>query len=311
MTERLDILKTYKLFIDGKFPRSESGRSWPVGGTPDATFAHVSKASRKDLREAVEAARKAQPGWGSATAYLRGQILYRIAEMMEGKRGELAEAIANGGPTVGANTGKTKTPARGKVASAKGVTPRDEVAAAIERMIHYAGWADKYAQVLGCNNPVAGPYYNFTSPEPVGVVAVFAPDRSPLLGLVSLLAPVVCAGNSAVVVSAGDNPLPAAVFGEVLATSDVPAGVVNVLTGERSELLAHAANHRDIDAIHAANLDSAEATTLRAGAAENVKRVTVRGHPTPIDFFDNAICHEPWWIESFVEMKTVWHPASA
>ncbi|MFA6045277.1 MAG: aldehyde dehydrogenase family protein, partial [Phycisphaerales bacterium] len=304
MTERLDILKTYKLFIDGKFPRTESGRSWPVGGTPDSPFAHVSKASRKDLREAVEAARKAQPAWGNATAYLRGQILYRIAEMMEGKREELAAAIASVGP--GGKASKAKKPAKG---AARGVAPRDEVTAAIDRVVHYAGWADKYAQVLGCNNPVAGPYYNFTAPEPVGVVAVFAPEGSPLLGLVSLLAPVVCAGNAAVVVSATDNPVPAAVFGEVLATSDVPAGVVNVLTGERTELISHAANHRDIDAIHAANLPAEEATTLRMGGAENVKRVTVRGTESQIDFFDTDVCQDPWWIESFVEMKTMWHPA--
>lgn len=307
MTDRLDILKTYKLFIDGKFPRSESGRSWPVGGAPDAPFAHVSKASRKDLREAVEAARKAQPGWGNATAYLRGQILYRIAEMMEGKRAELAEAIASVGPSsVKAAKGKKSTKAGPRAAK-----PLDEVAAAIDRVVHYAGWADKYAQVLGCNNPVAGPYYNFTAPEPAGVVGVFGPEGSPLLGLVSLLMPVVVSGNTAVLVSATDNPLPAAIFGEVLATSDVPPGVVNVLTGERTELIAHAANHRDIDAIHAANLNPAEATTLRAGAAENLKRVTVRGVPTSLDFLDAAACQDPWWIEAFVEMKTMWHPAGA
>lgn len=304
-TDRLEISKTYKLFIDGKFPRSESGRSWPVGGTSDAPFAHVSKASRKDLREAVEAARRAQPGWAGATAYLRGQILYRIAEMMEGKRAELGAAIASVGAIGARKAGRAQKSIKG------GVPPRDEVTAAIDRVVHYAGWADKYAQVLGCNNPVAGPYYNFTAPEPVGVVAVFAPERSPLLGLVSLLAPVLCAGNASVVVSAMDNPLPAAIFGEVLATSDVPAGVVNVLTGERAELISHAANHRDIDAIHAANLTPHEATTLRMGGAENVKRVTVRGVPTPIDFMDDETCHDPWWIESFVEMKTMWHPAGA
>jgi len=312
MTDRLEISKTYKLFIDGKFPRSESGRSWPVGGSEAAPFAHVSKTSRKDLREAVEAARRALPGWAGATAYLRGQILYRIAEMMEGKRDELAGAIEAGLPA--APKTKAKKPARGKAGSsakAGAASPLEEVTAAIDRVVHYAGWADKYAQVLGCNNPVAGPYYNFTSPEPVGVVAAFGPDGSPLLGLVSVIVPALCAGNALVAISANDNPLPAAVLGEVLATSDVPPGVVNVLTGERAELISHVANHRDIDAIHAANVSEAEAATLRAGAAENVKRVSVRGSRERIDWFDDEVCQDPWWIESFVEMKTMWHPARA
>lgn len=289
---RLDVLKTYKLFVDGKFPRSESGRSWPVEGPRGRVVAHVCLASRKDLREAVEAARKAQPGWSAATPYLRGQILYRMAEMMEGKRRELAEAIS----CVSGNT----TPA-GKRADA-------EVAAAIDRVVHYAGWADKFSQVLGCHNPVAGPYYNFTVAEASGVVAVVPPDACPLLGLLGLAAPALCAGNTVVALSSNANPIPAAVLGEVCATSDLPAGVFNILTGRRGELLKFIAEHRDIDAVHAANLADDENETLRLGAAENLKRVRTR---EKVEFHDAAACQSPWWIEPLVEMKTVWHPSSS
>ena len=290
---RLDVLKTYKLYIDGQFPRSESGRTLEVKDAKGGTLAHVARGSRKDLRDAVEAARKAQTGWAGATAYLRAQIMYRMAEMMEGKRAEFASALAAVG-------GK---PAKGRAKASK----PDEVSAAIDRLVHYAGWADKYAQVLGCNNPVSGPYYNFTITEPTGVVAVVAPDESPLLALVSLLAPAVCAGNTVVAVASAANPIPAAILGEVFATSDVPPGVINILTGDRAELIPFIAGHRDIDAVHAANLDAAQATTLREGAAENIKRVTTRDG---VDWLDTNQCQSPWWIEPFVEMKTVWHPAS-
>lgn len=307
MPDRLDVLKTYKLYIDGKFPRTESGRSMIVtagGAGQGRVVAHACKASRKDLRDAVEAARKAQPGWAGTTAYNRGQVLYRIAEMMEGKRGELAEAIAavRTGPL-----GSKRTTAVGPRAGG----PHDEVAAAIDRFVYYAGWADKYAQVLGCNNPVSGPYYNFTIPEPTGVVAVLAPDERPLLALVSLLAPVICSGNAAIVVASQLNPIPGAVMGEVFATSDVPAGVVNVLTGERDELLPHVTTHRDIDGICAADLAPAGASAVRLGVAENIKRVKLHeAPPPPLGWLDAAACHSPWWIEPFVEFKTVWHPAS-
>jgi acyl-CoA reductase-like NAD-dependent aldehyde dehydrogenase len=292
---RLDVLKTYKLYIDGQFPRSESGRTLEVKDAKGATLAHVARGSRKDLRDAVEAARKAQPAWAGATPYLRAQIMYRMAEMMEGKRAEFAAALAAIG-------GK---PAKGR-AKPKSTGP-DEVSAAIDRLVHYAGWADKYSQVLGCNNPVSGPYYNFTITEPTGVVAVVAPDESPLLALVSLLAPAVCAGNTVVAVASAANPIPGAILGEVFATSDVPPGVINILTGDRAELIPFIAGHRDIDAVHAANLDAAQATTLREGAAENIKRVTTRDG---VDWLDTNQCQSPWWIEPFVEMKTVWHPAS-
>jgi acyl-CoA reductase-like NAD-dependent aldehyde dehydrogenase len=294
MPDRLEVTKTYKLFIDGKFPRSESGRTTVVTQTRGtgknksaAVYAHVCRASRKDLRDAVSAARKALPGWKGATAYLRAQILYRIAEMMEGKADELAAAIAVTGGTPAMAT--------------------KEVTSAIDRMVAFAGWADKYQQVLGCNNPVAGPYYNFTVPEPTGVVAVVSPDAFPLLGLISLIAPAICAGNAVVALASERNPIPAAVLAEVIATSDVPAGVLNLLTGQRDELVPIIADHRDVDAVHAAGLSDAHRATLRAGAAENVKRVCIRDE---VDYFDAAACQTPWWIEPLVEMKTMWHPSA-
>lgn len=293
MSDRLDVLKTYKLFIDGKFPRTESGRSMRV--PTSAGPAHVCLASRKDLRDAVEAARKAQPGWAAATAYNRGQVLYRMAEMLEGKRREFVEVLNDVPRAKGNGIAKAKKAAE------------LEVAAAIDRLVAYAGWADKYAQVLGCNNPVAGPFYNFTIPEPTGVIGVVAPDAFPLLALVSLAAPVLCAGNTAVVLGSAVNPVPAALLGEVAATSDVPAGVLNLLTGQRGELLPHFAGHRDIDGVHAAGLTAAETAALRAGVAENLKRVRIWENP---DWLDGPACQSPWRIEPFVEMKTVWHPSA-
>lgn len=308
MTERLDVPKTYKLFIGGAFPRSESGRSIAVTDRRGRTMAHISHASRKDLRNAVEAARAALPGWAGATAYNRGQVLYRMAEMLEGKRDEFAALLGAVGPAP-----PSKRPARARGA----IAPQREVAAAIDRLVCFAGWADKYAQVLGCANPVAGPYYNFTTPEPAGVVGVIAPDDPPLLGLISLIAPPLCAGNTVVALAGQSNPLIGAVLGEVCATSDVPAGVVNLLTGRRDELVPHFASHRDINAIAAADLSAAEVRPLREGVADNLKRVTIltgaatgRGRGE-IDWLDEAQRHSPWSIEPFVEMKTVWHPSRA
>ncbi len=298
MPDRLGVTKTYKLYIDGQFPRSESGRSLAIAGPGGRVLAHASRASRKDLRDAVEAAKRAQAKWSEATAYNRGQVIYRVAEMLEGRREELAEAISATRPAAPARAGKR--PARGP-------SPRDEVDASIDRLVCFAGWADKYAQVLGCNNPVAGPYYNFTIPEPTGVVACVAPDECPLLALVSLVAPAMCAGNAVVAIAGQANPIPGVLLGEACATGDVPPGVVNILTGERAELLAHVSSHRDIDAVHAGNLDEAGEALLRAGTAENLKRVAVR---RPVDWFDADACQSPWWIESFVEMKTIWHPSS-
>ncbi len=299
---RLEVTKTYKLLIDGKFPRSESGRSTPVADirADGNVVAHVCRASRKDLREAVEAARRAQPGWAAATAYLRGQILYRMAEMLEGKKNEFADALA-------ATLPQHDRESRAESGVSSGIK---EVESSIDRLIAYAGWADKYSQVLGCNNPVAGPYYNFTVPEPTGVVVAIAPDQPPLLALVSLIAPVVAAGNTVVALGSTAHPLTAAVLGEVCATSDVPPGVINILTGQRSELLAIIASHRDVDAIHAGGLDADESALLRSGTAENIKRVTVHAM-APASWSDDHLCQSPWWIEPFVEMKTMWHPSAS
>jgi aldehyde dehydrogenase (NAD+) len=294
MTTRLPIPKTYKLFIGGQFPRTESGRSIKIADAAGNTVAHACHASRKDLRNAVEAAAGVQPKWAGATAYLRAQILYRLAEMMEGKAGELQAAI--------------DTQEGNEAARHQGT----EVERAIDRVIHYAGWADKYTQVLGCANPVAGPYHNFTVPEPVGVVGVVCPDAHPLLTLVSLVAPVVCAGNACVLLASETNPIPACILAEAIATSDMPGGVINILTGFRDELVPHFSSHREFAAIHAAGVTPEQRKTLELGAAENLKRVTVRGSDGGgIDWFDDEACEGPHWIEPFVEFKTIWHPSSA
>jgi acyl-CoA reductase-like NAD-dependent aldehyde dehydrogenase len=290
MAERLDVQKTGKLYINGGFPRSESGRTLAVKDARGRVVAHIAHASRKDLRNAVEAARAARAGWAGRTAYNRGQILYRMAEMLESRRTELAEAIR----TTGAATA---------------AAARHEVDASIDRLVCFAGWADKYAQVLGCANPVAGPYHNFTTPEPTGVVAVIPPDAPPLLGLVSLIAPPLCVGNTIVSITGAKHPLPAVLIGEVCATSDVPPGVINILTGKQVELLEQVAQHRDIDAISAAGLRKQHATTLRQGVAENLKRVHIdaaRGDAP----FDDERWESPWSIDPFIEMKTLWHPSA-
>jgi len=295
MTTRLPIPKTYKLFIGGTFPRTESGRSIKIADAAGKTVAHTCRASRKDLRNAVDAAAKAQPGWASATAYLRSQILYRLAEMMEGKSGELSAAIHAVGHTPEDQNQATNPAA-------------NEVQTAIDRVIHYAGWADKYPQVLGCANPVAGPYHNFTIPDPVGVVGIVCPDKMPLLSLISLVAPVLCAGNACVLLASQTNPIPACILAEAIATSDMPSGIINILTGLGDELVEHFASHREIAAIHAAGVTPEQRTILELGAAENLKRVTIRD---TIDWFDENGCEHADWIEPFVEYKTIWHPSSA
>ena len=261
--DRLPVRKTYKLFIGGEFPRSESGRTYEAQGQ------NVARASRKDVRDAVRAARTAQPKWESMTAYNRGQVLYRVAEMLEARVLDFAELCSG----------------------------RDEVEQAIDRVVWYAGWADKLAQVIGASNPVAGPYFNFTVPEPTGVVGILAPDEPPLAGLVSRLAPALGGGNAAVVVASEPQPLAAVELAEVLATSDVPGGVVNVLTGHRSELAPVLAAHMDVNALDLAAADG-QAAELERLAAENVKRV-VHGA---------ADAQSPWEIAAFLELKTVWHP---
>ncbi|MHC4217085.1 MAG: aldehyde dehydrogenase family protein [Planctomycetota bacterium] len=287
----LPVLKTYKLFVNGGFPRTESGRTEKVTAPDGTLVAHICRGSRKDLRDAVEAARAAQTGWAGRTAYNRGQILYRMAEMLEGRQEEFADAIL-------------ETGAAGDADAA-----RREVQTAIDRLVCFAGWTDKIAPVLGGHNPVAGPFYNLSVPEPTGVVAVMPPDEPALLGLVTLLAPPLCAGNTIVVVAGVRHPLPAAVFGEVCATSDVPAGVVNVLTARREELLGPLAEHRDINGVSAANLEQEQHVALRKGTAENLKRVRTE-RVDPDAWYDPMVCESPWRIEPFVEMKTIWHPSA-
>ncbi len=260
---RLPVKKTYKLFIGGAFPRSESGRTYL------AQDQNVARGSRKDLRDAVRSARAAFPKWAGMTAYNRGQVLYRIAEMMEARRHEFAELCSG----------------------------KAEVETAIDRWVWYAGWADKLAQVLGSSNPVAGPYFNFTLPEPTGVVGIVAPDEPPLLGLVSRLAPAIVGGNTTVAIASETQPLAAIELAEVVATSDVPGGVVNILTGFRSELAPWLAAHMDVNAIDLTGADGL-APELERAAAENVKRV-VHGKPDG---------QSPWDVASFLELKTVWHP---
>lgn len=319
-SNRLEVVKTHKLYIGGKFPRTESGRTIEVRGSSGAVVAHVCRASRKDLRAAVEAARGALPAWSRATPLLRGQILYRVAEMMEGKRLELRDAIEAQRTTPARRAAAKKTASRAargtpsKNSSAKATTraaslaPRpalDEVYFAIDRVVHYAGWADKYAQVLGCNNPVSGPYYNFTIPEPTGVVACIASDDAPLLSLVSLLAPALCAGNGIVALGAETGHLAASILAEACATGDVPAGVVNILTGLREELVPEIAAHRDLDAALIANPSRADEATMRDGTSDNMKRVIIQ---RAADWFD-AELESPWRIEPLVELKTIWHPS--
>ena len=260
MSSRLPVRKTYKLFIGGAFPRSESGRTYEAEGQ------NVARASRKDVRDAVRAARSAFPRWAGMTAYNRGQVLYRIAEMVESRAAEFAELCSG----------------------------RDEVERSIDRIVWYAGWADKLPQVLGGSNPVAGPYFNFTVPEPTGVVGVIAPAEPSLLGLVSRVAPVIVGGNSAVVVASETRPLAAIELTEAIATSDVPGGVVNVLTGFRAELAPWLAAHVDVNALDLPDTDA----ELERAAADSVKRVH---HAAPG-------VQSPWEIAAFLEQKTVWHP---
>jgi acyl-CoA reductase-like NAD-dependent aldehyde dehydrogenase len=282
--KRLDVRKTYKLFVGGAFPRSESGRSYPVLSKSGDLIAYAAKASRKDLRDAVVAARGAFGGWSGATAYNRGQVLYRVAEMMEGRAAQFAAEVAS---------------AEGlRRAKADAV-----VSAAIDRWVWYAGWSDKVAQVAGGANAVAGPYFNFSVPEPTGVVVTLAPADSSLLGLVSVLAPVIVTGNTAVVIASESRPLPSVVLAEVLATSDVPAGVVSVLTGSIAELGPVAAGHMDVNAIDLTGAPAADRVALERAAAGNLKRVVTDR--------DGERWSDPPGTRRLLatlEIKTVWHP---
>ena len=289
---RIEVRKTYKLYIGGAFPRTESGRSYLVSGADGAPLANACRASRKDLREAVRAARGAFAGWSEKTAMNRGQVLYRVAELMEGRRDQfVAEVVAAEG-----------------LAEGRAATIVDR---AIDRWVWYAGWADKIAQVLGSSNPVAASYFDFTIPEPSGVIGIVAPESSSLLGLVSRLAPPLVAGNTTVVVASEARPLPAITLAEVLATSDVPGGVVNILTGLRRELVPVLAAHADIDGLDAWGVPDALRTDVELAAADNITRLARRPRSVVdarFDWLDDRATERPEWIAAFLEMKTVWHP---
>jgi aldehyde dehydrogenase (NAD+) len=286
---RLPITKTPKVYVGGAFIRSESARVFPLRDAAGDFFANIPQCTRKDLRNAVEAAAKAGPGWAKRTAYNRGQILYRLAEMIEARAGEMAAAIALGGAT--------------PAAAAR------EVAAAVDRLIYYAGWTDKYEQVLGNVNPVAAPYFNFTVTEPMGIIGVIAPDEAPLLALISLIAPAITSGNTVVALASTTQPYPAILLGEMLATSDLPGGVVNLLTGFRAEMIPTFATHTHLRAISAV-VNAAERKALALGAAESVKRTILLKAEEKRDWFASA-SQSVDAIRDTVEFKTTWHPVGA
>ncbi len=287
---RLPITKTPKVYVGGAFIRSESARTYSIkDAATGAFFANIPQCTRKDLRNAVEAAAKAGPGWARRTAYNRGQIIYRLAEMLEARRADMTDALAVGGATKGAAV--------------------KEIAATIDRLVHYAGWADKYEQVLGNVNPVASPHFNFTVTEPMGVVGVLAPEEAPLLALVSLFAPAITSGNTVVALAASARPYPAIVLGEMLATSDLPGGVVNLLTGFRKEIVPTFATHTHLRAITGV-ATAEERKTIRLGAAESVKRVKLEAAESPVDWFSEK-AQGLYPLRDTIEFKTTWHPIGA
>ncbi|MDO8528086.1 MAG: aldehyde dehydrogenase family protein [Deltaproteobacteria bacterium] len=291
MKQRTEILKTYKLFIGGQFPRSESGHYFQVlNPKTKKPLANVARGSRKDLRDAVQAARKAFPGWSSKTAYNRGQILYRMAEMLEKRKAEFVEEILKTGAATTRNMAQ------------------QEVDISIDRLVWYAGWADKFAQIFGTVNPVALPYFNFTLPEPMGVVGILAAEELALAPLVSKIAPAIVAGNTVIVIASEKFPLTAITFAEICETSDLPGGVVNILTGYKKELISHMAKHMDVNAINYTGSDTTMLKTLQEEGAANVKRIIAHERPVGKDWLDNTKAQSPYWINSFVEMKTTWHP---
>jgi acyl-CoA reductase-like NAD-dependent aldehyde dehydrogenase len=277
MSNRIDVKKTYKLFINGAFPRTESGRTYEIKSAKGVFIANPCLASRKDLKDAVVAARAAQPGWNKASAYNKGQILYRIAEMLEGRRGQFVDEIV-------LVTGATKSKAE------------KEVTDSVDRLVWYAGWSDKLSSLSGALNPVAGPYYNFTVPESMGVIAAIAPEVPSLLGLIDAIAPIIVGGNTVVVLASTKAPLSAMSFAEVIATSDVPAGVINILTGKKDEIAPWMASHMDIDGFDISGLAAKSHGAIRIAGAENLKRIYS---------FKSA---DPGRILAFLENKTVWHP---
>ncbi|WP_438480927.1 aldehyde dehydrogenase family protein [Oleiharenicola lentus] len=286
---RLPITKTPKVYVGGAFIRSESARVFPIKDASGEFFANIPQCTRKDLRNAVEAAAKAGPGWAKRTAYNRGQIIYRLAEMIEARKADLADALAVSGIS--------------KAAAAK------EITATIDRLVYYAGWTDKYEQVLGNVNPVASPHFNFTVTEPMGIIGVIAPDESPLLALVSLIAPAITSGNTVIALASSTQPYPAIVLGEMLATSDLPGGVVNLLTGFRKEMVPTFATHTHLRAISGV-VNADDRKTLKLGAAESVKRVKLLHAEDKIDWFADQ-AQSLYEIRDFVEFKTTWHPIGA
>ena len=281
----LEIRKTYELYIGGEFVRTESGRYDPVESPKKEFLANVSRGSRKDLREAVRKARAAQPGWAGKTAYLKGQIFYRMAEMLEGRASSFERLLKEG---------RGLSPAAAKA----------EVRATIDRLVHYAGWSDKFGAILGTVNPVASSYFNFSVPEPTGVVGIVAPEEPDLFGLVSHLAPVLISGNAAVVLLSEKYPLASLEFAEILATSDLPAGVANLISGRKDELVPHLARHMDVQAVADAGGDAALSKAIGQDAAVNVKRVKRYAIP---DYSSDA-AQGLDFIEAFTEIKTTWHP---
>ena len=277
MSDRIDVKKTYKLFINGAFPRTESGRTYEIKSAKGVFIANPCLASRKDLKDAVVAARAAQSGWNKASAYNKGQILYRIAEMLEGRRAQFVNEII-------LVTGVTK------------VKAEKEVTDSVDRLVWYAGWSDKLSSLSGALNPVAGPYYNFTVPESMGVIAAIAPETPSLLGLIDAIAPIIVGGNTVVVLASTKAPLSAMSFAEVIATSDVPAGVINILTGKKDEIAPWVASHMDIDGFDISGLAAKSHGAIRIAGAENLKRIYS---------FKSA---DPGRILAFLENKTVWHP---
>jgi acyl-CoA reductase-like NAD-dependent aldehyde dehydrogenase len=286
---RLPITKTPKVYVGGAFIRSESARTFPIKDATGNFFANIPQCTRKDLRNAVEAAAKAGPGWAKRTPYNRGQIVYRLAEMIEARKADLADALAVGGAS--------------KSAAAK------EITATIDRLIYYAGWADKYEQVLGNVNPVASPHFNFTVTEPMGIIGLLAPEESPLLALVSLLAPAITSGNTVVALASTSQPYPAIVLGEMLATSDLPGGVVNLLTGYRKEMVPTFATHTHLRAIGGV-ANAEERKAIKLAAAESVKRVKLAKAEEPVDWFSDK-AQSLYELRDHLEFKTTWHPIGA
>ena len=288
---RIPVRKTYKLYVGGQFPRSESGRSYVVRAPDGTPLANAVRSSKKDVRDAVRTARGAVAGWAGKTAMNRGQVLYRVAELMEGRRAQFVEEVAA---------------AEGLAAHAAAA----QVDRSIDRWVWYAGWADKITQLLGTVNPVGASYFNFSIPEPTGVVGVVAPDASSLLGLVSRVAPAVVGGNAVIALASESRPLPAVTLGEVLATSDVPPGVINILTGLRRELVPVLASHMDVNAIDTWGVPRDMRASVEVQAVENVKRLArpPRGVDDRFDWLDDRRAQRPEWIASYLEIKTVWHP---